>query len=379
MAPPYVTPLKKWLEKLVHTRFLTWLSPCIWGDADGYGSVRRFLHGTALGRFIVDRFWLILGGDVMTMNKYDAHPATAKLKPWVSAFWVASTLSILNYETDFFELVKRDNVKIHIADITQLSKGKVHLSSGESFDSDALLLATGWKHTSSLKYLPAGLDGRLGLQYSSSASNLEHETLAARADAEILSTYPRLKNQPEKSKKFVPLSDIDEQTPADDTVSGMNLYRFMVPADEELLEAHDIAFSGNLMTFTTPIIAQVQALWITAYFDGKISPLTSSGSACRSSTNARATEAAAEADQQITTVKYSATLHNRFGKWRHPGGWAGRIPDFVFDAMPYIDMLLADLGMNSRRKGGFLKEISEPYGPEDYVNIVDEWVKAQKE
>jgi cation diffusion facilitator CzcD-associated flavoprotein CzcO len=32
MAPPYVTPFKKWLEKLVHTRFLTWFSPCVWGD-----------------------------------------------------------------------------------------------------------------------------------------------------------------------------------------------------------------------------------------------------------------------------------------------------------------------------------------------------------
>lgn len=30
MAPPFVTPLKKWLEKLVMTRMLTWFSPCVW-------------------------------------------------------------------------------------------------------------------------------------------------------------------------------------------------------------------------------------------------------------------------------------------------------------------------------------------------------------
>lgn len=30
MAPPFVTPLKKWLEKLVMTRLLTWFSPCVW-------------------------------------------------------------------------------------------------------------------------------------------------------------------------------------------------------------------------------------------------------------------------------------------------------------------------------------------------------------
>ena len=377
MAPPYVTPLKRWLEKLVHTRFLTWLSPCVWGDADGYTSIRRFLHGTAVGRFIVDTFWGILGGDVVTLNKYDAHPETAKLKPWIDAFWIASNLSILNYDTNFFDVVKNDNVRIHVADITQLSKGKVHLSSGESFDTDALLLSTGWKHTSSVKFLPAGLEARLGLPHDNDSKDGEQEPLVSRADAEILSTYPRLKKQPEKRKKFTPLSNAEDTTPSVDSLSGMNLYRFMVPADEELMEAHDIAFSGNLMTITTAIIAQVQGLWITAYFDGKISPLASQSSS--GSTPASQTDAMTESDQQITSVQYSATLHNRFGKWRYPGGWAGKIPDFVFDALPYIDMLLGDLGVNSRRKGGFLKEISEPYGPEDYVSIVDEWVKGQKE
>ena len=377
MAPPYVTPLKRWLEKLVHTRFLTWLSPCVWGDADGYTSIRRFLHGTAVGRFIVDTFWGILGGDVVTLNKYDAHPETAKLKPWIDAFWIASSLSILNYDTNFFDVVKNDNVRIHVADITQLSKGKVHLSSGESFDTDALLLSTGWKHTSSVKFLPAGLEARLGLPHDNDSKDGEQEPLVSRADAEILSTYPRLKKQPEKRKKFTPLSNADDTTPSVDSLSGMNLYRFMVPADEELMEAHDIAFSGNLMTITTAIIAQVQGLWITAYFDGKISPLASHSSS--GSTSASQTDAMTESDQQITSVQYSATLHNRFGKWRYPGGWAGKIPDFVFDALPYVDLLLGDLGVNSRRKDGFFKEISEPYGPEDYVSIVDEWVKGQKE
>jgi cation diffusion facilitator CzcD-associated flavoprotein CzcO len=30
MSPPFVTPLKKWLEKLVMTRALTFFSPCTW-------------------------------------------------------------------------------------------------------------------------------------------------------------------------------------------------------------------------------------------------------------------------------------------------------------------------------------------------------------
>ncbi|KAF7585135.1 hypothetical protein BBP40_012221, partial [Aspergillus hancockii] len=122
MAPPYVTPLKKWLEKLVTTRLLTWFSPCIWGSADGHSLIRSLLHNTWLGRKIVDTFWSILANDVITLNKYDSHPETAKLKPWISPFWIASSLSILNYPTNFFDLVKAGKVHIHLAHITHLSQ-----------------------------------------------------------------------------------------------------------------------------------------------------------------------------------------------------------------------------------------------------------------
>ncbi len=82
MVPIYVTPLKIWLEKLVTTRFLTWFSPCIWGDADGYGWIRRKLHGTALGRWVVDRFWGVLTSDVVQLNAYDKDTKTKLLTPW---------------------------------------------------------------------------------------------------------------------------------------------------------------------------------------------------------------------------------------------------------------------------------------------------------
>lgn len=52
MAPAhvYIDPLRCWLEKLTTTRPLTWLSPCVWGDADGFGYLRNLLHGTSWGR-----------------------------------------------------------------------------------------------------------------------------------------------------------------------------------------------------------------------------------------------------------------------------------------------------------------------------------------
>ena len=95
--------------ELAHTRLLTWFSPCIWGFADGFSAVRRFLHGTVLGRKIVDSFWGILVDDLITLNSYDKHPETKNLKPWSNPFFLGSSLSILNYETNFFDLVRNGN------------------------------------------------------------------------------------------------------------------------------------------------------------------------------------------------------------------------------------------------------------------------------
>ena len=158
IAPPYVTPLKKRLEKLVGVRFLTWFSPCIWGDSDGFGGARKFLHNTSIGRWIVDTFWYILGNDVMTVNGYDKHPETVKLKPWTPAFWIASSLSILNYPIDFFQFVRDGTIRVRVADITHLSPKTVHLSNGESIHGDALVCSTGWKHRPCIKFYPEGID-----------------------------------------------------------------------------------------------------------------------------------------------------------------------------------------------------------------------------
>lgn len=340
MAPPYVTPLKKWLEKLTQTRFLTWLSPCIWGDAGGYSYVRSLLHGTWIGRKLVDGFWGVLGSDVISLNKYDAHPETAKLKPWTNPFFIASSLSILNYETNFFDLVKDGKARVHIADITSLDKKTVHLSNGENLFTDALICCTGWKHSPPLKFLPEGLD--LGLPHRRSLS--EPSDLIAQADKEILEKFPRLKIQPKPNPKYRPLEDAEKTV--DREQEPYQLYRFMVPPT--FIESRDIAFAGSLLTISTAMNAQIQALWITAFFGNEV--------------------------QIDSDPKYMSVLHSRFMKWRAPSGFGDCFPDMVFDALSYMDMLLTDLGLECHRKSGAVAEIFSPYGPGDYKNLPSEWM-----
>jgi cation diffusion facilitator CzcD-associated flavoprotein CzcO len=57
IAPPKVTPVQHRIDTILNVRALSWFSPCPWGDEDGYGAVRRFLHKTTIGRMLVKGFW----------------------------------------------------------------------------------------------------------------------------------------------------------------------------------------------------------------------------------------------------------------------------------------------------------------------------------
>lgn len=362
---------------------LTWFSPCVWGSADGYPGVRNFLHGTFVGRSIVDTFWGILGNDVITLNKYDSHPEMQKLKPWSQAMFVGAGLSILNYPTDFFDFVKDGAVSVHIADIDHLSSHTVHLSNGKSFRTDAFMSTTGWKHVPPMKFLPEGIEKELGIPNPTSADDPErvwNDEAVRAADEEILTRFPRLKNQPMQNKTLTSLADAPGLS-SPDLAAGpsesapftpYHLYRFMVPASDHLLRSRDIAFAGMTTNISFAPIAHLQALWLHAYFHNKLPPQVLPP---HSPSLWSQKKQEAEAGRSMESVRYETVLHSRFGKWRYPAGYGARFPDFVFDGVPYMDLLLGDLGLRSHRKSGWLAEITEPYGPEDYRDIVGEWAK----
>lgn len=355
-------------------RVVTWFSPCIWGDADGYSRIRNFYHGTAVGRAIVDGFWKVLGNDVMTLNKYDSHPDTAKLKPWTEAMFTGASFSILNYETDILELIKGDMIDVYVGEVDHLSPGKVHLADGTEFESDVFLANTGWKHVPPIKFLPEGIEKELGIPHrwadDASTEDLANQPdLLKRADKEILSRFPRLERQPVWNKNYVPLTEQkgidskDEVTPCAPLTPYM-LYHFIVPASPRFLRSRDIAFTGMVSNFSNAITAHMTGLWISAYFQGKL-----------------AIDPAAVVDDEaaLQKLQYETVLLNRWGKWRYPTDWGNKNPNFIFDSVPYFDLLQRDMGLNPYRKNGWFAEMTEPYGADDYQDIKDEWMRNNKD
>ncbi|KAE8450974.1 hypothetical protein EG329_005414 [Mollisiaceae sp. DMI_Dod_QoI] len=339
LAPVYVTPIKAQLEKLLLTRFLTWFSPCIWGDADGFSIIRWFLHRTWLGNLLVAGFWAILKSDLEGLIKYDSHTETSKLKPWSDLSRVGAGLSILNYKMDIFELIRKGIVQVHVADIETLDHNEIRLSTGSVLVTDALISCTGWKHASSVKFIPTGID--LGIP--GSPDSLQLHEMTKHADQEIFACFPRLNQQ----TKLESTSTSHKEADVAHEISAYRLYRFMVPPGGP----RDIAFAGCMMTTATPVCADLQALWITAYFDDKI--------------------------VIPTDVVYQTILHNRFGKWRSSAGFGNRFPDVAFDGLPFFDLLLSDLGLQSHRKKGIISEVFSNYSAEDYRGVVQEWMAKQ--
>lgn len=328
MAPSFVTPLKTRIDFLLSTRLLTWFSPCPWGPEDGYSLIRRFLHGTAVGRFIVDSFWKILESDVTAHIAYDDHPQTRLLKPWNAVFWFGGGLGILNHGRNWFDLVRSGKIRVHIGQVDRLEKQAVVLADGSRLSADAIICATGWKKTPSIQFLTdiVGLD----------CSKKELELLKSKADDEILTCFSRLKAQP-------------ASLPKEPTSDPMRLYRFMIPPAQ--LFQHRIAFVGLMSTVTTGPCAYAQALWVAAYCHEKVDRMPQ----CK--------------DEAIQDTM----VHTQWGKWRYPTGYGASIPDFVFDGVPYMDMLYRDLGLNHHRKKGWLSELLSPYLPCDYAGLLDEW------
>ena len=409
MTQAKVTPLKRRAEDLVMTRFMTWFSPCMWASGSFAPErwARRFFHRTGVGRALVKILFYTLQADMCASSRYDRCTETAKLRPWTDLFNVGGNQGVLNANRDVLGMVERGQISVHVDELVGFSDHSVILKERGGLHVDALICCTGWKFEPSIKFLPGGIERKLGLPYCDPESGYD-ATLRA-VDAEINDTFPVLNN-----RSVAPPHSHSDNMPN----HGYRLYRFMAPQPPYF---HDrtIAFIGMQINFGVPLTVQAQSLWIAAYFHNQIPHLqpgaTDTGSPELTPTQYEkiVSEEKPVEDQIPTRMTPTATLdqhirattllHTRFIQRRYAWGFGERFPDFVFELMPYLDMLLDDLGLVTSRKlvterrlshsswinkltsglwsrvKGTWKEVFEPYGKNDYEGLVGEWLAARKE
>lgn len=355
--PVTFSPFKLSIQRLATTRLWTLFEPCIWDvENSGFSWMRYLLHRTYLGRKIVSAFWKALDMVVQRANGYDNHPELQKLKPWSTTFWMGNSLGIHNYQQNWFDLVRKGRINIHVADITSLSGHGVHLSNGAVVDADTFVCCTGWEILPPIKFSPETLINELGLP---SASFRTNEPSVRDARVEILRTVPSLCTGP---NRILPASSA-VPVRKDETRGRSNyqLYRLMVPSSEKFINHRNIAFIGAHLALNAITVAQAQALWITAFFTDQIDNLS------HSQINHR-------------EIEYQTILHSEYARLRHPAAGSGageRCPDLVFDGLLYTDLLLRDLGVESHRKKTLWKELIHRYLPGDYQGMVSEWKRKR--
>ncbi|MCJ1435278.1 hypothetical protein MMC27_004650 [Xylographa pallens] len=392
MAPAYVYlgPFRCWLEKLTTTRFFTWLSPCVWGDADGFGWIRGCLHGTKVGRKLVDGFWGKLSEETLKQaGLSDGNEELKKLVPIENAFWYAGGLGILSYEEDVYDFVRSGAVKVVRKDVASLeSGGMVRFADGEVVETDVLICSGGWRFDSGVLLGPEVKLSGWGVPSSkySRGQKGDWEALNERADKEILERFPRLATGPVRDQESLLLDPVDagitkQGSPKEkEEYAPWRLWRGIAPPSQVVGDERNLVFLGMLFNITTVVRAEIASLWAHAYLHDLLKqPLASLSTKDKAGLeiDCPGLEGDAKAQQQATDrVMYDTALFNRFGKWRCAMGYGARVPDFVFDSVPFFDLLLGDLGLRSWRKGwGWVGEVfGGSYGQSDYKGLVDEWL-----
>ena len=394
IAHLYLGPFRYGLEKLTAVRFLTLLSPCVWGQRDYLGYLRFLMHETKPGRSIVEIFWQLLTQISVAQSGLRNHAALENLVPDHGAFWYANGSSILNYPTDIYEFVKTGQVTVIRQDVDRLEYPKsVKFRDGPSLEVDALVCSMGWRHTSGIDFVPSSLHAKLGIpseSYNSTESELWAD-IDRRADAEILSRFPYLLSGPKIDPKAMPNNENLPTTPSGDEAKKLagtqctpwRLSRGIAPPD---LADRSIVFLGMMMNPHAAIRSEISSLWAYAYMNNRLkTPLASISTSEHSNgpSSKSAIEKSCAATEELLTngqdCLYETALFNRFGRWRYPMGYGAHFPDFIFDSIPYCDLLLRDLGLRSWRKGWswFGELFRGSYGQADYRGLVAEWMNSQ--
>lgn len=279
-------------------------------------------------------------------------------------FDTATNLAILNYPEDVLGYVRSGQVRVVRQDLSHLSDHAVHLKDGTQLASDGFVASTGWQFGSAVNFTDKALHSDLGLPsiFYDEDQKAFWADYDQKADSEIFQRWPQLAKLPyppraEEDLKESPLDEVEaSQSRAD--YQPWRLYRAIVPPGLATKGDRSLAFAGFSANITQHIKNEITGCWIYAFMNDKLTI-----DPCR----------------DVEDVYWDAAMLRRFCMRRYPYGFGRRFPDSVFDAVPWNDVLLRDLGLSGSRKGGsFYRECFEPYTMADYRGVTAEWLKQTR-
>ena len=288
-------------------------------------------------------------------------------------------------------------------DVTSLEgESGVRFNDGSLVQTDAFVVSTGWKFTPGMDMFPESSLAKWGVpstKYTPEQRDM-WEDLNKQADVEILERFPLLATGPKVADNSMLVNPADilpaaEKPRKKEEYTPWRLWRGMAPPDQVASgKMRNLVFLGMVANIQKMVKAEISSLWAYAYLNDQLEDsvkglsihaptlnINQHTTANRHSKN-RNTNGNCHAQGDPTSaaladdIMYDTALFSRFGRWRCPRGQGARLPDFVFDAVPYFDLLLGDLGISGWRKGwGWVGEVfGGSYGQKEYKGVLEEWL-----
>ncbi|KAG0132009.1 hypothetical protein HOY82DRAFT_558639 [Tuber indicum] len=324
-------------HQILSTRLMSKMSPCIFQPHDHW---MHFFHQTRVGRWATDMVWNTMQSAWLKAARCGHSGDASGARPQLPMFWCSDNVGVSN-SPNFWNTMSQANV--HRSSVDLLEKSSVILANTTILPCDLLIMSTGWDITFPF-FTPADASS-LGLPvpiaHQSLVDSKKWQTLEAAADCTILSKFPKLATPPNFDR--YPMN-----------TTQFYVYRGIVSPQEASGGENSIVFLGQVGAAQSFQIAETQSIWAAAYLMGKLKL------------------------PSMEEMEMDIALTNVWRRRRYLSA-GERKPIFTHDELAYVSLLLRDLGINHKRKGGVLKELFQPYSSRDYRGILEEWRRIQKE
>lgn len=232
---------------------------------------------------------------------------------------------------DFWDTIAK-NVSVYRSDIRTMRPDSIVLQDGSEIQSDVLFCGTGWSRH--YPFFAKEQAVKFGLPHAPEGDDNEEsskwETLLKAADQQVIAQFPQLAHPP-------PYFEHPTKTTA------TRLYNCIAPLGDST-----IAFLGDIYLSNSFRTAEAQAIWATAYFDGRVK-----------------LPPREEAEKEIA---YMAA----FSKRRYPShGATGNY--FHMDLVGYTDKLMKDVELVSHRRGWW-RDLVSPCLASDFKGMREEYL-----
>ncbi|TVY85300.1 FAD-dependent monooxygenase DEP4 [Lachnellula suecica] len=346
IMPPTIFGLVNTMD-MVATRMVATLGSSIMSTTGiGY----KIFNRTRLGRTLARAFW----GTVNTIAErhagYSKSSNAQKLRPLPHGngiFWANAGLGAASVP-NFWKVFHAGDCTVHRSEIETLTNSNsVTLRNGAIFQTDYIVLCTGFDK--SYQPFSEDLQQTCGLA-PNSQDPLKWAKLEAKAEETVDELFPALRYSP-----VLPSSSISRK----ETIGKQKLshgpsrhYRRLIVPSLASQGDRSIYFPGFIHTIYTPLVAEAQALWGVAFLLGLH-------------------DIPSQPEMEKEAAEWMVWSRKRYLTQGKKHAYA------IYDFLSYIDTLVGDLGIDTRRKRNPFAALFLPTSPKDYRGLIDEFQRVQ--